>query len=409
MVKARYQLIMPERKYKRFPGNNRFWCCGALMSAREVSILIFCAITILVLSALYFAFDARFLVVNIKPFGVGVIFPVLGLLGLYFSMAFLLKTGCIDSGIVPRALPDEIAYMQSLGDEEPAGSGRTLGAPARYKTVEHMGQKIKLKWCVTCNVWRPPRASHCGLCNNCYETFDHHCPAVGNCVARRNYRYFYLFLTTVGITGVYMMACNVTVIVLASKQMGFGDALKTYPGSVIEFCVSGLAVISVSGLSCMHTWLIARMETTNEDIKGTFNPRRQGRDVQNPYRGRNCCLNFVAVICGPFPPSLIDRRGEMTDAYLAALEEDSSNYGATSSVPKLPPSPAHSDPLVPDPKAESISMTPNASMEVSEEPQLGSSLPGKVEVQVAVEQTESGQGPGDEETQQLIDGREGQP
>jgi hypothetical protein len=35
---------------------------------------------------------------------------------------------------------------------------------------------------------------------------------------------------------------------------------------VIEFCVSGLAVISVSGLSCMHTWLIARMETTNEDV-----------------------------------------------------------------------------------------------------------------------------------------------
>ena len=37
---------------------------------------------------------------------------------------------------------------------------------------------------------------------------------VGNCVAKRNYRYFYLFLTTVGITGVYMMACNITVIVL---------------------------------------------------------------------------------------------------------------------------------------------------------------------------------------------------
>ena len=64
-----------------------------------------------------FSFSARFLITNIKPFGVGVIFPVLGLLGLYFSMAFLLKTGCIDSGVVPRALPDEIAYMQSQGDE----------------------------------------------------------------------------------------------------------------------------------------------------------------------------------------------------------------------------------------------------------------------------------------------------
>ena len=40
------------------------------------------------------------------------------------------------------------------------------------------------------------------------------CPQVGNCVARRNYRYFYLFLTTIAVTGVYMMACNITVIVL---------------------------------------------------------------------------------------------------------------------------------------------------------------------------------------------------
>jgi palmitoyltransferase ZDHHC9/14/18 len=239
------------------------------------------------------------------------------------------------------------------------------------------------------------------------DTIDHHCPAVGNCVAKRNYRYFYLFLTTVGITGVYMMACNITVIVLASKKMGFGEALKTYPGSAIEFCISGLAVISVSGLSCMHTWLIARMETTNEDIKGTFNPRRQGREVQNPYRKGNCCLNFITVICGPFPPSLIDRRGEITEAYLAAIEEDSSNYGATSTVPKLPPE-EHTPsvpPSDPDTHTESISMNTTASIEVStavtDEKQTPSSLPGEVEVQATVEQSESSQG--DEERQQLID------
>ena len=61
--------------------------------------------------------SARFLVLNVKPVGVGAIFPVLGVLGFYFSMSFLFKTGCIDAGIVPRALPDEVAYMQSKGDE----------------------------------------------------------------------------------------------------------------------------------------------------------------------------------------------------------------------------------------------------------------------------------------------------
>ena len=43
-----------------------------------------------------------------------------------------------------------------------------LGTPARYKTVTVKGQQVKLKWCATCQIWRPPRASHCGLCNNCY-------------------------------------------------------------------------------------------------------------------------------------------------------------------------------------------------------------------------------------------------
>lgn len=53
----------------------------------------------------------------------------------------------------------------------------------------------------------------------------------------------------------------------ASQQMGFGNALKTYPASVIEFGISGLGAIAVSGLACMHTWLIATMQTTNEDVR----------------------------------------------------------------------------------------------------------------------------------------------
>ena len=37
---------------------------------------------------------------------------------------------------------------------------------------------------------------------------------VGNCVAKRNYRYFYLFLCTIFVMALFIMACNVTVIVI---------------------------------------------------------------------------------------------------------------------------------------------------------------------------------------------------
>ncbi len=60
--------------------------------------------------------SARFLVTEIHPIGVGVIFPVIAAVGVFYSLSFLLKTGCTDPGIVPRAPADEIEYMQALGD-----------------------------------------------------------------------------------------------------------------------------------------------------------------------------------------------------------------------------------------------------------------------------------------------------
>jgi hypothetical protein len=50
------------------------------------------------------------------------------------------------------------------------------------------------KPCSTCNIMRPPKASHCKICDNCILELDHHCFYISNCVGLRNHKNFYLFL-----------------------------------------------------------------------------------------------------------------------------------------------------------------------------------------------------------------------
>jgi hypothetical protein len=67
--------------------------------------------------------------------------------------------------------------------------------------------------CVTCNIIRPPGASHCSTCDNCVLNFDHHCVYLSNCVGKRNHKFFYLFLIFGSISSLYCTICQIITII----------------------------------------------------------------------------------------------------------------------------------------------------------------------------------------------------
>ncbi|XP_017580454.1 palmitoyltransferase ZDHHC14 [Pygocentrus nattereri] len=315
-----------KRKWQVFPGRNKFYCDGRIMMAKQTGVFYLTMVLILVTSGLFFAFDCPFLASNLTP-----AIPAIGGVLFFFVMGMLLRASFSDPGVLPRATPDEAADVERQIDANGA-SGPGYRPPPRTREVLINGQTVKLKYCFTCKIFRPPRASHCSLCDNCVERFDHHCPWVGNCVGKRNYRFFYLFILSLSFLTIFIFAFVITHVILRSNRTGFLSALKDSPASVLEVVVCFFSVWSIVGLSGFHTYLISSNQTTNEDIKGSWSSKR-GKDNYNPYSHGNILTNCCAALCGPLPPSLIDRRGFVEpDAPQPAAQSNGTNMCPTTQL-----------------------------------------------------------------------------
>ncbi|XP_073343560.1 palmitoyltransferase ZDHHC9 isoform X1 [Pagrus major] len=317
------------RKWEKLPGKNTFCCDGRVMMARQKGVFYLTMFLIVGTCSLFFAFECPYLALHLSP-----AIPVFAVLLFLFVMAMLLRTSFSDPGVLPRALPEEATFIEmeieAANGNVPAGQR----PPPRIRNVQINNQIVKLKYCYTCKIFRPPRASHCSICDNCVDRFDHHCPWVGNCVGKRNYRYFYLFTMSLSLLTIYIFTFDIVHVVMRSVDKGFLNTLKETPGTVLEVLVCFFTLWSVVGLTGFHTYLISLNQTTNEDIKGSWSGKNR---VQNPYSHKNIIKNCCEVLCGPAYPSVLDRRGLMDeDSSISATPAGPSSSSSTSSSNPVP-------------------------------------------------------------------------
>lgn len=119
-----------------------------------------------------------------------------------FTILFFWYTCTKNPGYIPKQVsPFAIGPQNSQMFHFVLQSHFSKESPLSMKFFEYPmnGKIIRLKYCTTCMILRPPRTSHCHECDLCVEGYDHHCPWVANCIGKLNYKFFIPFLFTVTI------------------------------------------------------------------------------------------------------------------------------------------------------------------------------------------------------------------
>ncbi|XP_061656992.1 palmitoyltransferase ZDHHC8B isoform X2 [Syngnathoides biaculeatus] len=101
-------------------------------------------------TSLFFVFTCPWVASTICP----AVPPCCAVLFLFVLANFTMAT-FTDAGVLPTADDDEDK------DDE-------FRAPL-YKNVDVRGVQVRMKWCASCHFYRPPRCSHCSVCDRCVE------------------------------------------------------------------------------------------------------------------------------------------------------------------------------------------------------------------------------------------------
>lgn len=315
------------RLYQVWRGGNKFFCGGRLVFGPDVASLF---LTTFLIAGPAIAFCVKIYLKIKKTDGLihDYWFPVLivGSILTVLDLIFLLLTSGRDPGIVPRnSRPpefDETCDIPTPSMEWINGTTPHLKLP-RTKDVVVNGHIVKVKFCDTCLLYRPPRTSHCSICNNCVQRFDHHCPWVGQCIGIRNYRYFFMFISTSTSLCIYVFAFSC--INIAHSGIWKTITHDYVSDFLIVYCF--IAVWFVGGLTAFHFYLICTNQTTYENFRYQYDKKG------NPFN-RGSCRNLKETLCSSIPHSKNNFRSFVVEDELMMVGSLTPNIGDGILTPK---------------------------------------------------------------------------
>ncbi|KAI0805062.1 palmitoyltransferase ERF2 [Xylaria sp. FL0064] len=284
------------RNHEYFEGNTVFCLGGRFQNTRHRPINIGTGFLIVLPAGLFFGGCASYLWHNLSP-AIPIVFAYIFIV----SFSSFVRASVSDPGILPRNLhqfppPDE--------NEDPLRLAPPTNDWTLIKSAESniAAMEVPTKFCKSCNIWRPPRAHHCRLCDNCVETQDHHCVWVNNCVGRRNYRYFFTFVTWTTIMGLYLIGTSIAQLVIYSRREGvsFGQAAGHFRIALTLIIYAVIGSIYPAALTGYHLFLMGRGETTREFLNSH---KLLKQDRYRAFTQGSLWRNWVVVLCRPRPPT----------------------------------------------------------------------------------------------------------
>ncbi len=204
-----------------------------------------------------------------------------------------------------QILPRNIHRTPPLEENEDPlrlGLPTTEWALVKSNDASTAAMEVPTKYCKTCSIWRPPRAHHCRLCDNCVETQDHHCVWLNNCVGRRNYRYFFTFISSATLLGLYLSGASLAQILVYKDLEGvsFGEAISHFRVPFAMVIYGFIAFLYPAALMGYHIFLMARGETTREYLNSH---KFLKKDRYRAFTQVSWLKNWAVVLCRARPPT----------------------------------------------------------------------------------------------------------